>query len=569
MKRVKFLRICLVAAMAVICFRLFQIQILQHDSWVARAETEHTSLYDIVAERGEIYMMDGDEPVPVVLNTTVWTVVVDPQVADREEIEKVFSETIADKMVATFDEIFSDPERRYFVAAKGVTRSEITKIREAGLSGVYSQEGNERVYPEGTLASSTLGFVNADGVGQYGIEGALNEELSGKNGLLKTITDVNNVALSIGDDNVRIAAEDGKNVVLTIDRNIQKKVEEVLAQHLKDLSVTYGSAMVMDPNTGRILAMVDLPTYDPADYANVSDASIFVNNVVETPYEPGSICKGFAMATAIDNGKMTSETTYVNEGYTYVDGWKIENADTTRELGTITMRTALKWSLNTGSVQSLRLLGGDATQITQAGKELLYDYYYNHFGLGQYTGVELIENPGTVVPADSEYAYNSTYANMTFGQGLNVTMVQVASGWSSLINGGYYYRPTIVAGYVSDSGEFVPAEQEGPVRQTVSAETAATMRGMLHDTRWWMGDDSRYYFGGKTGTAQAIRDGAYVMDEFISGYIGYGGSQDRAEYVIIIRMQEPNRTISSDDEVRPVFEDLKMWMIDYLKVRPS
>ncbi|MDO4889372.1 MAG: penicillin-binding protein 2 [Candidatus Saccharibacteria bacterium] len=571
MKRVKFLRLCLVLAVAVILTKLFQIQILEHDFYVAKAEAEHTSLYDIVAKRGEIYMLDGEEPVPVVLNTTVFSVIVDPQTVSREAVSELLSKIEKSRWaVSSVDEIFEDESRRYLVIAKNIPRADYLKIAEEVPGGAYVKSSNQRVYAEGDLAASTLGFVNADGVGQYGVEGALNKELAGKNGMLKTITDVNKVALSIGDDNIRIPAEDGKNIVLTVDRNIQKKVEDVLSQHMKDLGISHGSAMVYDPNSGKVMAMVSFPSYSPANYGAVEDASVYVNDVLETPYEPGSICKGFTMASAINEGKMTPETTYYNEGTTMVDGWPIDNAQKEKQLGEITMRTALQWSLNTGSVQALRLLGGSTTEITQRGKELLYDYYYNHYGLGQPTGIELYENTGTVVPPDSEYAYNSTYANMTFGQGLNVTMVQVASGWSSLINGGYYYQPTVIAGYIDKNGNFKKAEKKEPVRTTVTPETSATMRGMLHDTRWWMGDPEEYYFGGKTGTAQAIRDGAYVMDEFVSGYIGFGGaSQDHPEYVIIVKMWEKGRTTSSEEEVRPVFEDLKMWMIDYLRIKPN
>ena len=572
MKRVKFLRLCLFLAVAVILLRLFQIQILEHDAWVTKAASEHTSLYDIAAKRGEIYMMDGEEPVPVVLNQTVFSVIVDPQTASEDAVAEAMKKIDKSKWtVSDVSEIFANKDLRYFIAAKGVSRDEYTKFIEVVPAGVYTKSSNQRVYAEGELAASTLGFVNADGVGQYGVEGALNKDLAGKNGMLKTITDVNKVALSIGEDNVRIPAEDGKNVVLTIDRNIQKKVEEVLAQHMKDTGIGHGSSMVYDPNSGKVLAMVSFPSYNPADYGNVADASVYVNDVLETPYEPGSICKGFTMAAAINEGKMTADTEYYNTGSTTVDGWPIDNAQKEKQLGTITMRTALQWSLNTGSVQALRLLGGSAEEITQRGKELLYNYYHEHFGLGKPTGIELYEGVGIVVPPDSEYAYNSTYANMTFGQGLDVTMVQVAAGWSSIINGGNYYQPTVIAGYMDKNGKFIKADAREPVRTgTVTPETSATMREMLHATRWWMGDPDEYYFGGKTGTAQAIRDGAYVMDEFISGYIGYGGSsQDHPEYVIITKMWDKGRTVSSDEDVRPVFEDLKMWMIDYLRIKPN
>lgn len=571
MKRVKFLRFCLILAMLVIVAKLFQIQILQHDDWVARADAEHTALYDIIADRGEIYMMDGEEPVPVVLNTTVWTVIVDPYVANKEKTSEAFNSVIKDKLTTEVDEIFADRERRYFVAAKNITRDEYTKLREKELLGVYYKEGNQRVYTEGNLAASTLGFVNADGVGQYGVEGALNSELAGKNGLLKTVTDVNQVALSIGDDNVRIPAEDGEDIVLTIDRNIQKKVEKVLQDHMQQLGINHSAAMVMEPGTGRILAMANYPTYDPANFAAVEDATVFQNNVLEDPYEPGSICKSLTMAAAINEGKMTADTTYINEGSTTVDGWKIDNADTSKQLGEIPMRTALAWSLNTGSIQALRFLGGDPSQITQAGKDLLYNYFHDHYKLGEYTGVELIENPGVVVPSDSEHAYNSTYANMTFGQGLNVTMVQVASAFSSIINGGNYHRPTVVAGHINDDGVFEKKSVEDPIKtDVVTAETSATMRDMLHGTRWYMGDPEGYYYGGKTGTAQAIRDGAYVMDEFISGYVGFGGASGKMpQYVIIVKMWEKNRTLASDDDVRPVFEDLKGFMNEYLRIKPG
>ena len=572
MKRVKFLRLCLFLAVAVILLRLFQIQILEHDAWVTKAASEHTSLYDIAAKRGEIYMMDGEEPVPVVLNQTVFSVIVDPQTASEDAVAEAMKKIDKSKWtVSNVSEIFANKDLRYFIAAKGVSRDEYTKFIEVVPAGVYTKSSNQRVYAEGELAASTLGFVNADGAGQYGVEGALNKDLAGKNGMLKTITDVNKVALSIGEDNVRIPAEDGKNIVLTIDRNIQKKVEEVLAQHMKDTGIGHGSSMVYDPNSGKVLAMVSFPSYNPADYGNVADASVYVNDVLETPYEPGSICKGFTMAAAINEGKMTADTEYYNTGSTTVDGWPIDNAQKEKQLGTITMRTALQWSLNTGSVQALRLLGGSAEEITQRGKELLYNYYHEHFGLGKPTGIELYEGVGTVVPPDSEYAYNSTYANMTFGQGLDVTMVQVAAGWSSIINGGNYYQPTVIAGYMDKNGKFIKADAREPVRTgTVTPETSATMREMLHATRWWMGDPDEYYFGGKTGTAQAIRDGAYVMDEFISGYIGYGGSsQDHPEYVIITKMWDKGRTVSSEDDVRPVFEDLKMWMIDYLRIKPN
>ncbi len=206
-KRAKILKIILFAAITVILARLFVIQIIEHDAWVARAEDEHIVQSTIKAKRGEIYMMDGDTPSIVVMNETVFAIIVDPLTANEEKTREVISSAVPTaKMVAEWKDVFADKTRRYYIVARGVKQSEVDKIEEAGLSGVYYLKGNSSVYPEGQMAASLLGFVNAEGEGQYGVEGALNDELGGEDGVLKTVTDVNNIALSIGDDNVRVAA---------------------------------------------------------------------------------------------------------------------------------------------------------------------------------------------------------------------------------------------------------------------------------------------------------------------------------------------------------------------------
>ena len=323
MKRTKFLRILLFVAAGLIVARLFFIQIVEHDKYVALAEEQQTMQYTILAERGEIYMMDGivgDKTAAVVMNEPVWTIIIDPMLADEERTKEIIDKYAKEQKVADWKDVFRDKNFRYYVVARNVVRSAAEKIKAENLSGVWFQENVRRVYPEGQMASGVLGFVNADGEGQYGVEGALNEELSGTNGLMKTVKDVNNIPLTIGDDNVRVPAEDGKNIVLTIDRNIQKKVEKVLQSGMDKAGTKHASAVVMDPNTGKIWAMANLPTYDATDYAKVEDASIFQNDPAQDAFEPASVCKTFAFSAAIDSGAMTPDTTYENTGSTVVDG---------------------------------------------------------------------------------------------------------------------------------------------------------------------------------------------------------------------------------------------------------
>jgi len=561
--------------MAVIIVKLFTIQIIEHEGWLAKAAAQQTLQNVLPAKRGEIYMMDGEEPSAVVLNATVYTVIVDPMLADREEISGQLSSIMGNKQIAEWDNVFADRTRRYYIVGKNVERSAAEKIAEADFDGVWLQANTRRVYPEGTLGSTLLGFVNSEGVGQYGVEGSLNETLAGKNGLLKTVKDINNVALSIGDDNVRIPAVDGENVVLTVDKNMQRNVEKIIEEQTKVVGFKNISALVMDPNNGKILAMANYPGYDPADFGRVESAADYINHVVEDPYEPASVCKTFAFATGIDYGVMTPESTFYNTGQTTVDDWPIKNAEQGPEVaGTQTMQTAFNYSLNTGTTQMLRWLGGSETDITELGRTRLYEYYHDKFGLGQATGIELIESVGTVQKPDANiWGLNGTYANMTFGQNMQVTMLQTAAAMASVVNGGKFYTPTIVAGKVVND-KFVENEPKPAVRSTVSEETSATMREMLYGTRkLWRSngtDAPGYYVGGKTGTAQIIKNGAYSLDETSATYIGVGGTEgELPEYLIMVRVWEDGKKAGGQAVALPVFNALKAYIQDALKIRPK
>lgn len=575
MTRNKVMRLGLLAAMSIIVVRLFFIQIIQHDKWAEKAAAQQTLQNVLPAKRGEIYMMDGNEPVAVVMNATVYTVIVDPMLANRESVEEKLGSLIKDKQIAKWDDVFANRTRRYYIVAKNVERKAAEQIADLDLTGVWLQSNTKRVYPEGELASNLLGFVNAEGIGQYGIEGALNDELTGEDGLLKTIKDINNVALSIGDDNVKIAAKDGENVVLTIDRTMQHNIEKILEKKSQEIGFKNLEAIVMDPNNGEVLAMANYPGYDPANFGNVESAAAYINHVVEDPFEPASVCKTFAFAAATDLGVMTPDKTFTNFGEITIDGWPIRNAEQGANLlGTQTMQTAFNYSLNTGSTQALRWMGGSETEITQTAREKLYEYYFNRFGLGHYTGIELYESPGYLVEPNADmYGLASTYANMTFGQNMQSTMVQVAAAISSVVNGGKYYIPTIVAGKMVN-GEFIANEEREPVRQTISAQTSASMREMLYNTRkMWRSngtDPVGYYVGGKTGTAQVIKDGAYSMDETQATYVGVGGKEgELPSYVIMVRVWEEGKLAGGQEHALPVFNDLKNYVQNYLRIQPK
>ncbi len=574
MQRTKLLKYGILAALGVIVVRLFFIQIVEHDIWVAKAADQQTLLETIIADRGDIYMMDDDEPVKVVMNQVAYSIIIDPQVTDKDGLKKALEEYAKEYIAADIDEVFSMEGLRYSVIAKNLPRSVAMKVLEQGVSGVWFKENNRRVYSEGEMAAQLLGFVNSDGEGQYGVEGALNKTLAGTNGLLKTISDVNNIALSIGNDNVKIPAIDGTDVVLTVDRGLQKQTEELLADAVKNTIATNVAAVIMDPTTGEILTMASVPTYDPAKYDQVTDWTSYINYVTDVPYEPASVCKTFTFAAALNEGVMTPESTYYNTGSVVVEDATINNASKNSILyGTINMRTALNWSLNTGSIQALKWLGGDPDNVNEKGRQKLYDYY-NLFRLGKATGIEISEAEGVVHAPDYGYAPNLTYAEMTFGQGTSLTMIQVATAFSAIVNGGYLITPTVVKGTMQNGELQVSQYVQGMDDQVISPSVSSVMREMLHDTRsvYAGTDPDGYYIGGKTGTGQVYLEetGAYSAPdgETTATYLGFGGTEgELPKYVIMVKMWGEGQHLDGSD-AKKVFDKLSDITINNLKIRP-
>ena len=350
-----------------------------------------------------------------------------------------------------------------------------------------------------------------------------------------------------------------------------------MADYINHSAATNAATLIMNPNTGEVITMTSLPSYNPADYGHVTDASAYINQVTEVPYEPASICKSFTFSAAINEGKMTSETTYYNKGYEIIDGWKIKNAaqNATVNNRELTMKTALYWSLNTGSIYALKLLGDNPDEITQVGRERLYDYYHNKFRLGRATGIELIEAEGYIEDPNEGWGRDSTYANMTFGQNLGVTMIQTATAFSAVINGGYYKTPTIVKGTL-ENGIIVPLENKNTINeQIISSDTSAMMRDMLINNRSYRArlgiDRYGYNIGGKSGTAQVIVDGSYddTMSNLVGSYIGFvGPNNEMPEYVILVKIWGEGEALSGE-KAMTLFETMSNFVIDYLKIKPG
>lgn len=563
---------CLIAVAALFVVRLFYIQIIQHDHYQQMADSEQIKRLTIPAQRGMIYALSGSQPVPLVMNETVYTLFADPAtVKDVQGIVDEVEAVAGGNARSNLEKLLTTPNSRYQILATKLTTAQAEAIKKKGLAGIGFQQESQRVYPEGSLAAQTLGFVDSSGSGQYGIEQGMNSELKGTDGLLQSVTDIAAVPLTIGSRNVKKPVQNGENVVLSIDRNVQSYTEDALARQLQKIGAPDGSVIVMNPQNGQVMAMANYPSYDPAKFNTVTDASVFNNNVISLPYEPGSDIKTFTMATGVDTGTVTPDSTYNNTGVVDVDGVSIHNAPGDTQFGNITLQTALNWSLNTGFVTVAQRLG-DGDNITLKARNTMYDYFYNRFRLGQITGIQLAgELPGVIIPPSDPDGNAVRYSNMAFGQGLDVTMLQVAAGFSSMVNGGKYYQPTVVAGSVDEYGDYHANKTETP-SSYIKPATANTMRDMIHVARTTVfpgADKAGYYMGGKTGTSQAIVDGKYSDTDTIATYLGYGGSQAETKYVIMVRVSGPKFRGSGAQAAMPIFTDISNWLVRYLNIPPQ
>lgn len=576
--RARILAYLVLAIMGVFVVRLFYLQIIKHDFYVAQANAEQMKQLIIPAQRGELYAMNGDSPVKLVMNETVYTVFADPQIITEDKEQSIIDaiQRIAGGNARNnLDGLLAKKESRYQIMATKVSVKQAEMLKAENLVGLGFQRESQRVYPEGGLAAQTLGFVDSEGQGKYGIEGALNDRLTGADGLLQSVTDVRDVPLTIGDKNIHTPADNGDNVVMTIDRNVQSYTEQALVDGLKRSGATHGSVMVMDPQSGKVMAMANFPTYKPGEYFKVQDAAAFNNDTISAPYEPGSVIKSLTMATGIDKGVVTPESTFNNTDVIMVEDRPIHNA-TKGHTGMITFQTAMDYSLNTGFVTIAERLGS-GSYITRQARDTIYHYFHDKLGLGVRTGIELAnEAKGIVIPPTDSDGGAVRYSNMAFGQGMDVTMVQVCAAFSTIINGGTRYSPTVIAGTMDDDGVvFTPAAPKSVQTQVVGQAASDGVRKMLHDARGKFhagGDTKGYYIGGKTGTSETLSGNGYVDTQTVGTYLGYGGDSSGSQgpkYVIMVQVSGKNMNLGGNTDAMPIFTDISNWMLDYMKLQPK
>lgn len=577
-QRVRIWYAVLVLIVVVFCIRLFYVQIIHYNYYKDAALSDQLKQYQIPATRGLIEANEGNSIVPIVLNQELYTLYADPTlVKNAASVAKKITPIIGGQ-TSTYTSLMKTPETRYVILATKLSAAQSSQILKLQFPGLGTQSQDYRVYPQGSLASQVLGFVNNNGVGEYGIEQALNPQLAGKPGEVKAVTDVNGVPLAATKGNIEKAPVNGDNVVTTLNLSMQAQMEQILAQEYKKTNSQGVSAIIMDPYTGQIKAMANYPTYNPGDYQSVTNANLFENAAVTNAIEPGSTMKTLTTSAALDQGVIQPNTTFYDPAHWVVDGFNITDIEQDGGAREQSIASILALSLNTGATWMLMQMGGG--QIDSKAINVWHNYMVNHFRLGQPTNVEQgYESAGYVPPANlNDPSIDLTYANTSFGQGVQVTALQLGAAVSSVLNGGTYYQPTLISQIIKSNGDVINNPPKVVENHTVSSKVGPEMIPLLenvvttyyHEGFSYMSFPSQYMVGGKTGTAQIAQpSGGYYSNIFNGTYVGFVGG-DKPQYVIVVFNIKPNVPgYAGSEGGQPVFADLAHMLINDSFVTPK
>ncbi len=554
--RIKILAILAIVSVFIILWRMFDLGILNQEKYIALAEGQQRFEKIDLAQRGRVYVHDSiedkDALYPLAFDVKSFALWIVPKhVSRKEETAKLVSELVDIPENEIFEII--DNDKLYVPPIKrGIDFDLANKIKEEKIVGVFVMPEYGRYYPEVTLASQVLGFVNAEGEGNYGFEGHYDRELQGTAGKIVGEKDTLGRIISLLDQE---GAKDGTSYVLTIDRSVQFFAEKTLDEAMETYGAEGGTVIAMDVKSGGIIAMASAPDFDPNTFRDQAkeNQNVFINPAIAYTYEPGSVLKPIIMASALDTGVVLPETKETFSNYTVVSGYEIHTAED-KAYGEETMTQILENSDNVGMVWVSEQLGSDN----------LYKYL-NKFNLFDKTNIDLdTEASGYTPPFKHWQEINR--ASISFGQGISITPIELVCAYAALANNGVYIHPRVVDKIILPNGEEKKIERSEGDR-IVSELTAKQVREMLlsvmengHGKR---GKVEGFKIGGKTGTAEiADPEGGYLEDIYNHTFIGMAPIDD-PQFVLMVKLNKPQVAEFSATTAAPTFSKIASFLLNY------
>ncbi len=564
----------LLAIIGLFVVRLFYLQVIRHDYYNKQALAGQLKQYQIPAVRGLIQAHDGDKVVPIVLNQTLYTLFADPKYIKDPHDTATKIQAIIGGNVNDYESAMRQPTR-YAILAKKLNKDQQRQLDGLNINGLGTRDEPHRIYPQGDLAAQLLGFVDDDGNGKYGIEQYLDKDLKGTPGELKSITDAQGVPLLSDPSDVIKNPQNGETVTLTIDVAMQKQLQDILKADVHKANAKSGSALIIDPNNGAVKAMANYPSYNPDKFYEVKDANVFNNMAVSSPLEVGSIMKPLTLSAAINVGAVNKNSSYFDPGFWVIDGAKVTNVEEVSGAAHRTVTDIIKFSLNTGATWLLMQMGGG--QINEKARSTWHDYMVNHYRFGQKTGIEQGFEGDGYIPKVEGSGLDIQYANASFGQGMTATIIQMAAAFSSVINGGTYYRPRLVDMTTNNKGITVSSKAKVLETNVVKPSTSNDIRSILqnsfkfnHLIYGMQNEHDELNIGAKSGTPQIAQPGGgYYANLYNGTFLGYVGG-NLPQYVIAVRVNEPHVAgYAGSKAAGPVFVDLANMLINNFGVTPK
>lgn len=556
-ERIKITFLVMLILFIFIILRVFYIQVFDYKKLNEYASDLWSRDLPIEANRGLILDRNG---VVLADNLTTTSLVLIPnQIKEKEkateELAKILNVSYAEMKKHVYKKTSIE---RVHPEGRRLSYDIAEKISNLKLDGVYLVKEAKRYYPYGNLLSHSLGYVGIDNQGLSGLELEYDEYLTGKSGAIKYFSDAKGNKLNVSD--VYVEPQDGMNLYLTIDINIQKSIERELDNIVDMFSPDMALAVVMNPKTGEILGMGSRPDYNPNTYQKYSQDVLSRNLPVWSSYEPGSTFKIITMATSVEEKIIDIENDhFYDSGSVNVDGsvlkcWKAGGH------GDQTFLQVLQNSCNPGFVKLGQMLG----------KERLFSYI-KKFGFGEKTGVDLNgEGQGILFPL--EKVGNVELSTTAFGQGVSVTPIQQVTAVSAVVNGGYLYKPYIVKSIAEkETNSIIQETSKTLVRKVISSETSTIMRHALESVVAKGGGKAAYIegyrIGGKTGTAQKVKDGRYLVGNYIMSFMSIVPSND-PEAVFYLAIDNPKNTaLLSSYTTTPIARRVLLDIIDALDIK--
>lgn len=578
-KRLGFAAIFFLLTFILITIRLFYWQIIKGDSLEIAGQSQYTKKSINIPSRGKIISKDGYS---LASNKQAYELLVDTKSLNisKKELPNKLSEVIYKDLnlglTASISSSLSDEKKidlakeglkskiessnsQWQVISDGIGSETKELLESTDLKGLFFTEKEKRYYPESSMAAQLLGFVGKDQFGSdkgyFGLEGFYDLQLKGKEGFIVEEKDAKGRPILFGSKRQDVK-EDGRSLVLNIDRTVQFVVEEKLKEGIEKYGAKQGSVIVMDPKNGAVLSMASFPSYDPAKYYEY-DNDLFKNPLVADSYEPGSTFKILVMAAAINEGVVKPETRCDRcSGPRQVAEYSIKTWNNKYYPNT-TMTEVIKHSDNTGMIFVGEKLGEDK-----------FIKYLKEFGFGQKTNVDLEEENAT--PLRSNWSVVDL-ATASFGQGIAVTGIQMARAASVIANGGKLMEPHVVNQIKQANGQTIEIPPK-VVKQVIKPATAKITTEMMinaidnGESKFFK--PKGYRIAGKTGTAQIPVKGHYDASKTVASFVGFAPADD-PKFLILVILREPSSSPWGSETAAPLFFSIAKELFTYFKIPPT